>query len=518
LTENGLLTGPGALTQTGPGTLTLADDNTYAGGTVLSNGVLALGSDIANNDENGNSGVGPTNSPVTFYGGTLQLYGYGLSDTPNYNTFYNPLVVPAGQTGTLLMFPRGAVNTGGGAGLNCSLSGGGTLNLVVNYVRDSLSGNWSAFTGLIVVTNKNASGDEMRINNNFGYSNAAIYLNGTLTMDSTLTTNATIPIGELGGVSTATIGPGNSSATNPTWSVGWKNTTNIFAGTIANDGNTSITKVGTGTWFLAGNNTFTGSTTISNGVLALTNVGNGDGYIGTSTNIFVNAGAFLDAYGISGSTMYLYNGQVLSGNGTITGILDTTGGGTVSPGGGIGGGIGTLTVTNRINLGGTAWMKINRTNSPRSDLLVSSLSYITYGGTLQVVNTGPALVSGDMFTLFSASSYNNAFNNIVFPNYTMWDTSKLAFNGTVKYVGPSAPPSFGAIDFSQLASGTITFNATNGATNGVVILLSSTNLALPISDWTPVVTNAFDGNGNLNNLAVTVDPTQPQEFYILQAY
>jgi len=522
LTLNGLLAGPGALTQTGLGTLTLGNPNTYAGGTFLSNGVLALGGNNANNNGTG-SGVGATNNPVTFNGGILQLYGYGQSTANNYNTFYNPLVVPAGQTGTLLMFPRGAVNTGGGAGLNSSLLGGGTLNLVVNYVRDSLSGNWSAFTGLINVTSKNGTGDEMRLNNSFGYSNAAIYLNGAVTMDSTLTANATINIGELGGISSAIIGPGNESEPGPTWCVGWKNTTNTFAGVIEDDstapgGHTSITKVGSGTWFLGGNNTFTGLTTISNGVLALTNVGNGDGAFDASTNIFVNADSFLDASGTSSSTLYLYSGQVLSGNGTVTGILDTTPGGTVSPGGGVGGSVGVLTVTNDINLGGTAWMKLNRTNSPESDLLISSFSYINYGGTLEVVNTGPALAPGDTFTLFSGSAYNGGFGSIIFQNYTMWDTSKLSVNGTVKYIGASAPPSFSTVDFSDLANGAITFNATNGAPNGLVVILSTTNLALPHSNWTPVATNNFDGNGNLNNLAVAVDPTQPQEFYILQAY
>jgi len=58
------------------------------------------GSQAANN-AGGLSGLGPTNSPVTFCGGTLQLYGFELNTGVNYNTLYNPLVVPAGQTGTL---------------------------------------------------------------------------------------------------------------------------------------------------------------------------------------------------------------------------------------------------------------------------------------------------------------------------------------------------------------------------------------------------------------------------------
>jgi fibronectin-binding autotransporter adhesin len=526
LTLNGTITGVGALTLIDTGTLTLANPNTYAGGTTINNGVLALGSNNANNNGAGGSGVGATNIPVTFHGGTLQLYGgqSGASQGANYNTFYNPLVVPAGQTGTLIMFPRGPVNTGAGAGLNSSLSGSGTLNLQVNYVRDALSGNWSAFSGLIIVSNVNNGGDEMRINNSFGYSNAAIYLNGNFTMDSTLTTNATIDIGELGGVSTAIIGQGNDSEPGPIWRVGWKNTTNTFAGLIEDDntapgGHTSIVKVGTGSWYLAGQNTFTGPTIVSNGVFGLSNVGNGDGSIGNSTNIFINAGAFFDVSGLSTGTMPLNSGQVISGNGTILGILDNTAGGAVSPGGGIYGGIGTLTVTNDINLGGIAWMKVNRANTPNSDRLVSSQSSINYGGTLVVTNIGERLQVGDTFTLFNASgsAFNGSFGNLVLPGYYTWDTSQLAVNGSVKVIGVAAAPTIGSVDFSQLANGTITLNAINGNPDGAVNVLTSTNLALPLSSWTVVESATFGGSGALS-LPVTVDPTLPQSYFVLQAY
>jgi fibronectin-binding autotransporter adhesin len=526
LTLNGTITGGGALALTDSGKLTLASVNTYSGGTVISNGVLALGSNNANNNGSGGSGLGATNETVTFDGGTLQLFGGqpGASQGANYNTLYNPLVVPAGQSGTLIMFPRGPVNTGNGAGLFSSLTGAGTLNLQVNYVRDALSGNWSAFTGLIVVTNFNASGDEMRINNNFGYSNAAIYLNGTFTMDSTLTANAIINIGELGGVSTAILGPGNATAPGPTWCVGWKNTTNTFAGVIEDDntspgGHTSIIKVGTGAWYLSGPNTFTGSTTVSNGVLGLTYNGSANGAIGSSTNIFINAGAVLDVSGRNDDMMPLATGQVICGNGTINGILDTTGGGTATAGGGINGAIGTLTATNDINLGGTAWMKLNRGSTPNSDRLVSSQSFINYGGTLVATNTGARLQTGDTFTLFhsAGSVYNSSFTSVVLPNYYTWDTSQLAVSGSITVTGTLPPPALTNVDFSALASGTITLHAVNGAINGPVTVLTSTNLAAPISTWTVVTSTTFDPSGNLS-LAITVDPALPQSFYILQAY
>ncbi len=515
LTENGALTGPGALTKIGTGTLNLTVPNTYGGGTIISNGVIALGSNGANNDGATGSALGATNNSVTFYGGTLQLFGYAASTSLNFATLYNPLIVPAGQNGTLRMWPRGPSNSGANSGLKSSLSGSGTLNLVVNYVRDNLDGNWSAFTGLINVTPKpSGSGDEMRINNNSGYANASIFLNDGVLMDYQLTANATVDIGELAGTSGASVGTGSLSPTNTTFRVGFKNTSPTFAGTIANA--VSITKVGTGTWYLSGQNTFTGNTTISNGVLALIPGTGGDGAIGSSANIYINAGAVLDVSGRSDAKLPLSSGQVLAGNGTLNGLLDTTSGGTVSAGGGLSGATGTLTVTNAVTLGGTAWMKLNRTGSPTSDKLVSSLSTITYGGTLIVTNIGGALVVGDSFTLFSGGSLNAAtFSTVVLPSYYTWDTTQLGVNGSITVTGTSKP-AISSVDFSTLSSGTITLNGINGAPNGPVSVLTSTNLASPLNTWTTVTTTTFDSSGNLSQ-SITVDPALPQSFFLLEA-
>jgi fibronectin-binding autotransporter adhesin len=526
LTLNGTLTGPGSLTLVDSGTLTLGIANTYNGGTVLSNGVLALGSNLANNDGTGHSGVGPTNEPVTFYGGTLQLYGVGQSPGNNYNTFYNPLVVPAGQVGTLQMFPRGIVDNGAGAGLFSSLSGGGTLNLEVNYLRDALSGDWSAFTGLINVTELNGSGDEFRINNTYGYANASIYINNNVIMDIALTAGMTVNIGELGGTSYSEIGQGTKSVSGPTWCVGWKNTTNTYSGIIADDLNapslpTSIIKVGTGTWILSGANTYSGSTTISNGVLALVSnpdVG-GDGTLGNCTNVSIKAGAVLDVSGRSDGTTPLVAGQTISGGGTIVGILDAGSTSiTVAPGDGIAGGLGTLTVTRNINLGnagGTTWMKLNRAGSPNSDRLVSSLAGINYGGTLVVTNVGASLHAGDTFTLFSgAAGLTNSFGTIVLPSYYTWNTTQLGVSGQIS-VTAFSPPAITNVNFSGLSGGSITLNVAHGIAGGPVSVLSSTNLSLPFNSWTTVTNVTFDGGGNLSQ-AIPVDPTLPHSFYLLQ--
>jgi len=47
------------------------------------------------------------------------------------------------------------------------------------------------------------------------------------------------------------------------------------------------------------------------------------------------------------------------------------------------------------------------------------------------------------------------------------------------------------------------------------VLLGSTSLAIPISLWTPILTNNFNGSGNLNLSTNIIDPVVPQEFFIL---
>lgn len=494
LTFNGAaLTGPATLAKSGAGILTLGVPNAYAGGTVLSNGVLALGANAANNNGSGGSALGATNNPVTFHGGTLQLFGYNGGTGNNFSTLYNPLIVPLGEVGTLQMFPRGPINSGAGSGLQSSLTGAGTLNLVVNYVRDDLSGDWSAFTGLINVTAKNAA-DEMRINNNFGYSNATINLNDGVTLCRSFTANTVNDIGALTGTSLGVIGPGNSSGLNTTWRIGWLNGNDTYAGTIAADGNNTIVKVGTGTWTLSGFNTAY-STVVSNGVLSVA------GFLG-GANTSVASGAFLDVTPIG--LLALATGQTLGGNGTVWGSVDTTGGGTIAPGFSIG----NLTVTNSVNLGGVARMEVDRNGgSPISDKLISPA--ITLGGSLQIVNVGAPLQIGDTFDLFDGA-LSGGFTT--FLGYYTWDTSQLAVNGTITLSGFLPPPTLGY----TYDGFTLTLNATGGIPNAPVAVVTSTNVNAPLDTWTVLESSVFDPSGNYTAF-VLPDVGTPQRYYAIRA-
>jgi hypothetical protein len=135
-----------------------------------------------------------------------------------------------------------------------------------------------------------------------------------------------------------------------------------------------------------------------------------------------------------------------------------------------------------------------------------------------VTNIGARLQPGDTFTLFSGGGLSvGSFGNVILPGYYTWNTGNLGTNGSITVTAVLPPPSITNVDFSQLSSGTITLNAFNGAPNGPVNVLTTTNLTSPLSSWTTVMSTTFDGNGNLN-LPITVDPTLPQSFFVLQAF
>ncbi len=403
LTWNGTNVGSGALTKTGPGTLTLSAANTFSGGTIVSNGTLALfgpaggATTTANNYSLGSGSV-------TLDGGTLKLFGGGLGDAAaGYGTFSNPLIVPAGATATVLTPARYTMSS--------TLTGSGTLNLEVNYVRGSLSGNWSGFTGLINVTAHTAPA-EFRVVSSAGYAGAAIFLNDNVILDRNGAA-ITVEIGSLSGTSGAIVGPGNSSSGGSSYRVGWNNADATFAGQLQADGVNSFTKVGTGNWTLTGANSYTGGTVVNAGTLTVNNTGGSGTGSGAVT---VNSGASL------------------AGNGTIGGALTIGSGATLTPGAAS---IGTLTVNNNATLsaGSTTVIEINKTTLARDQL--NALNTLTYGGTLVVTNLGGTLTNGDSFKIFNAGSYAGSFATSNLPPLApdlLWNTATLNTSGTLGVV------------------------------------------------------------------------------------
>ena len=76
-----------------------------------------------------------------------------------------------------------------------------------------------------------------------------------------------------------------------------------------------------------------------------------------------------------------------------------------------------------------------------------------------------------------------------------------------------AAPSFGSI--VSTSGGGFILSGTGGTSNGTFYVLTTTNLTVPLTNWTPIATDQFDSLGDFifTNNAQT---NTPQQFYLLQ--
>ncbi len=174
------------------------------------------------------------------------------------------------------------------------------------------------------------------------------------------------------------------------------------------EGPGALTKSGPSSVTLGGANTYSGATTVEEGVLLISG-------------------------SIASGGVTVQHTATLGGSGTIGGNVTVEEGGTLSPGTSIG----ILTVNGDLTIesGSTTSVEVNR-SGPSSDL-ITGLGALTMGGTLEVVNTGAALEAADVFTLFSATSKSGEFAAISPANPNSdedlaWDTPYLKDNGILR--------------------------------------------------------------------------------------
>jgi hypothetical protein len=69
----------------------------------------------------------------------------------------------------------------------------------------------------------------------------------------------------------------------------------------------------------------------------------------------------------------------------------------------------------------------------------------------------------------------------------------------------------------SVAGDNLVLDGTGGVSGQSYIVLTSTNLALPLDQWTPAVTNLLTANGNFSvTVSNTVSSEVPARFYVLQ--
>jgi autotransporter-associated beta strand protein len=258
-------------------------------------------------------------------------------------------------------------------------------------------------------------------------------------------------------------------------------TAGVNAGSTIN-----VAMSGTGTLTLAGANTYTNSTSVSSGLM------------------LVN-GSILGGGGVSVS------GGTLGGVGTINDTVSVGAGGTLSPGAG---GIGTLTINSNLTLAGTTYIEVSKTGHAND--MVTGLTSVTYGGTLFATNLSGTLTTNDSFTIFSTAAYAQNFSAITGSPGAGLAWSFNPASGVLGVVSAATPLSALKFTASPVISGTsLNISATNTG-SGTVYLLSSTNVAAPISTWTPIWTNVLGGSSSFTtNVPNAVHPALPQQFYLL---
>ena len=66
-----------------------------------------------------------------------------------------------------------------------------------------------------------------------------------------------------------------------------------------------------------------------------------------------------------------------------------------------------------------------------------------------------------------------------------------------------------------LSGGSLIIRASNGLPGSSFSLITSTNLTLPLSEWSATATGVFDGSGASSN-SISVNLTEPARFFRIQ--
>jgi autotransporter-associated beta strand protein len=309
LTISSQISGADGLQKEGAGVLLLnGTTSNYSGGTVITGGRLNAASDAA---------LGNSNGSITLNGGTLGANtstGTARQNGTNLVTARDIIVGASGGsifvsknnnfTTTGALSGSGAfttANPGGSGGISLyrfassanTFTGSMSLNVAdvrVSSLGDT-AGNNIVFTGADSAFRFNDTGATAGLtidNRAFELSNVGATIDN-LNATHALTINSNL-VATGAAAKTLTL----NSVAGPT---------NVFAGVIANEtdggtGTVALTKSGAGKWTLSGNNSYTGTTTVSGGTLVI----NGDQSLATGA-VAVNSTSTLGGSGTIGGSV-----------------------------------------------------------------------------------------------------------------------------------------------------------------------------------------------------------------------
>ncbi|HUA65721.1 MAG TPA: autotransporter-associated beta strand repeat-containing protein [Alphaproteobacteria bacterium] len=509
-----LSSGGASFAKNGGGSLILSAANTFSGPVTVNAGQLRANSAGAFNGnpvtETADGAQVYLNSAGT-YGGTCSIVGYGVAESDGLTRLGAIRMATAGVvlSNTITLTGNAGISARGSGATGDSISGQITGAYGIQFGRTSTmtsagsgtitlynaQNNWTGDTTIAdgtlklgasgVIPNGNGFGNLVLTNAGTGYNSGIAGTVFDLDGFSQGINGLSNAVG-VAGAALNMLWVTNSGTSPVTLTVGNGTATGNFGGIIS--GHLSLSKTGTGAQTLGGANTYTGNTSVNGGSLALT----GSGSIANSPEIIIGNGIF-DVSGLS-SPFILGAAQIISNSAPaalINGNIDS-GTGTLSlnapafP---------ALLITNgTLTLSSGTGLKINNNGA---QLLVGVYPLIE-----GAVAGNPRSVTGTMPSSFTVSG-----GGIV----TGATASLQISRNTLDLVVTSPVPRITSI---SLTGTTLTLTAANGADGGQYVLLGSTNLTSPLNQWTPILTNNFDGSGNLRLSMNILNPAAAQ-FYIL---
>jgi autotransporter-associated beta strand protein len=487
-TYSGVMSGTGALTKIGTGTVILTASNTYSGITTISDGVLQLGNGGTTGMIAGNVVVNGADSllafnrsdTITFAGdisgtGGIMLMGPGTVALTGNNTFSGGTAIGGGiiQVASDAAF--------GAAGTTLKIGGGATVQALASFTSNrpvGLIGMGGTF---------DTNGNMLTLGGPITGGGALTKIGaGTLILTGTnsYSGGTTVEAGTVQGNSASLQG----AITNNASVVFDQGMDGTYAGAMSGTG--SLTKTGASNLTLTGVNSYVGGTTVSGGTLTGNTAALQGNIVNNATVVFNQATNGVYAGAMSGNGALVKTG---TGNLTLTGANSYTGGTTVSDG--------TLTgnttslqgnivnnatvvfdqgVSNGVTLGYDT-----RLLSGSGGILGPNANGDTGGGTL--VNTGAGTL-----TIGGANTYAGAaLTDIYGGAMSSGSTQAIAGAGTLTLSGTNTYSSD-----TTVSSGTLTLTGSNvfaTGTNGLLGLLSSIYAGAMSGSGALVKT----GNGNL---------------------
>ena len=525
---NAPLTGSAPLTNAGTGILTLGGSNTYSGVVNISAGTLALSGAsplaasaqvIINPAGTLELAGGILSAPVVVTNGTCNLkwtYPYGS------NVINSPITIQNGKTLVIdsvkgssdfsSLYIRGGITSATGnltiyddysgsqnawiqnTPLNLpggSLSGFGFHVAVAGNLVKNLQPVWGRVSFLEV---DNAFSNAPALILGGSNNNGKFDLNGHSLMVSSITNYGGIATPDevtcASGVATLTVS--NAAA-------------NYFDGLFSGAG-LSLAKSGAGQLTISNAQTYAGNTIVNGGTLALLAPAPAASVLSNSSALVLSNSAALDVSGVAAGFV-LGGGQSLQGSGAVNGNITFASNASLMPGNSV---AGSLVFSNNLILQSGSKTVLNVFHSPLTNDHFSVLGTFTKAGTLTITNSGTALAAGDAFQIFSAAGSLGGYASTNLPVLTpglAWNTSGLA-TGALSVI--SIAPVFLA---PLLGSNQITFAGTSGYANSNYYVLMTTNLSLPVTNWSRLLTNKFDSGGAFT---FTATNAVRQRFYLIQ--